>query len=195
MEDAPLTKDALRASVAKRLGSLSPEVFARKNALIESRLFDFANFLEANIVLLYIGNAPEIISRAILAKSLEYRKVLILPAFRADKHEMLLMRVANLSQDLRPGPRGVLEPNPERCKQVPADCIDIAIIPGVVFDEKGGRIGTGKGYYDRFIPRLPATTRKVSLAMEEQVFPQIPMESHDQHVDIIITENRTIYKI
>ncbi len=195
MEDAPLTKDALRTTVGKRLGSLSREALARKLAQIESRLFDFANFLEANIVLLYVGNAPEISSRTILAKSLEYRKVLILPAFRPERNEMLLMRVANLSQDLRQGPRGVLEPNPERCKQVPADCIDIAIIPGVVFDEKGGRIGTGKGYYDRFIPLLPTTTRKVSLAMEEQVFSQVPMEHHDQHVDIIITENRTIYKI
>jgi 5-formyltetrahydrofolate cyclo-ligase len=195
MEDSPLTKDALRLTVAKRLEGMPPETLARKYAQIESRLFDFANFLEANIVLLYMGSAPEITTRTMLTKSLEYRKVLILPAFRAERHEVLLMRVTNPAQDLRPGPRGVLEPNPERCKQVPPDCLDIAIIPGVVFDEKGGRIGTGKGYYDRFIPRLPTTTRKVSLATEEQVFPQVPMESHDQHVDIIITENRTIYKI
>jgi len=65
----------------------------------------------------------------------------------------------------------------------------------VALDEKGGRIGTGEGYYDRLIPKLPATTRKVALAFEEQILPQIPMESHDKHVDIIITQKRIIYKI
>jgi len=75
------------------------------------------------------------------------------------------------------------------------DRIDIAIIPGLAFDEKGGRIGLGTGYYDRLIPRLAITTRKVALTIEEQIVPQIPMESHDKHVDIIITEKRIIYKI
>ena len=62
-------------------------------------------------------------------------------------------------------------------------------------DEKGGRIGTGKGYYDRLIPDLPITTRKVGLVFEDQIVPIVPMESHDRHVDIIVTEKRIIYKI
>jgi 5-formyltetrahydrofolate cyclo-ligase len=78
---------------------------------------------------------------------------------------------------------------------VPIDRVDIAIVPGIAFDEKGGRVGTGEGYYDRLIPRLPVTTRKVALSLEAQILPQVPMESHDKHVDIIITENRVIYKI
>ena len=78
---------------------------------------------------------------------------------------------------------------------MPIECIDIAIIPGVAFDEKGGRIGTGSGYYDRLIPKLSITTRKVALAFEDQIISQIQMESHDKYVDIIITEKRIIYKI
>ena len=73
--------------------------------------------------------------------------------------------------------------------------IDIAIVPGVALDEKGGRIGSGEGFYDRLIPKLPVTTRKVSLAFECQIVQQVPMESHDKYVDIIITEKRIIYKI
>jgi 5-formyltetrahydrofolate cyclo-ligase len=73
--------------------------------------------------------------------------------------------------------------------------LDIAIIPGLCMDEKGGRLGTGKGCYDRLIPDLPITTRKVGLIFESQMVPAIPIESHDKHVDIVITENRIIYKI
>ena len=73
--------------------------------------------------------------------------------------------------------------------------ISIAIVPGIAMDEKGGRIGSGEGYYDRLIPNLAITTRKVALAFEEQIIQQIPIESHDKHVDIIITDKRIIYKI
>ena len=105
------------------------------------------------------------------------------------------MKVDTFDQDLKIGPRGVLEPDADRCKIVPMDKVDIAIIPGLAFDEKGGRIGTGKGYYDRLIPRLAITTRKVALTFEEQIVQQVPMESHDKYVDIIITDKRIIYKI
>jgi len=108
---------------------------------------------------------------------------------------MKLFKVDNPDTDLMPGPRGILEPDSSRCNLVPIECIDIAIIPGVAFDEKGGRIGSGNGYYDRFIPKLSITTRKVALTFENQIIPQIQMESHDKYVDIIITEERIIYKI
>ena len=105
------------------------------------------------------------------------------------------MKVDNLAKNLKPGPKGVLEPDDSICKAVPIDCIDIAIVPGIAFDEKGARIGIGTGFYDRLIPDLPITTRKVALAFEDQILQQIPMESHDRFVDIIVTNERIIYKI
>jgi 5-formyltetrahydrofolate cyclo-ligase len=96
---------------------------------------------------------------------------------------------------LKSGQNGILQPDPGKCRTVPIDCIDIAIIPGIAFDEKGGRIGSGDGYYDRLIPHLPVTTRKVALALDDQIIPQVPIEPHDKHVDIIITDKRIIYKI
>jgi 5-formyltetrahydrofolate cyclo-ligase len=108
---------------------------------------------------------------------------------------MTLMKVDTLEKDLSIGPRGIYQPNPDRCKVVPIDRIDIAIIPAIALDEKGGRIGSGQGYYDRLIPNLAITTRKVALALEEQIIQQAPIESHDKHVDIIITDRRIIYKI
>ena len=122
-------------------------------------------------------------------------KIVVLPAFDPKTFEMELMKVDKVAQELKPGPRGAPEPNATCCKIVPIDRIDIAIIPGIAFDEKGGRIGTGRGYYDRLIPKLAITTRKVALTLEEQIVPQVSMESHDKHVDIIITDKRIIYKI
>lgn len=195
MEEIRATKAEIRNDIVKRLAALTESEVKAKIRQIENRVFEFANFLEANIVLLYINTAAEVNSQQIIKRCFDYNKIVILPAFETDTYKMKLMKVDNLDTDLKPGRRGILEPDENRCNVVPVECIDIAIIPGVAFDEKGGRIGSGEGYYDRLIPKLPITTRKVALAFENQIIRQIQMESHDKHVDIIITEKRIIYKI
>jgi 5-formyltetrahydrofolate cyclo-ligase len=195
MDEIRATKEEIRNDIAKRLATLADSTVEAKARQIENRLFEFANFLEANIVLLYINSANEVISRNIIERCFDYNKIVILPAFDIYTYKMKLMKVDNLETDLKLGPRGIFEPDEMRCNVVPIECIDIAIIPGAAFDEKGGRIGSGEGYYDRLIPKLSITTRKVALAFENQITQQIQMESHDKHVDIIITEKRIIYKI
>ena len=195
MEEIQASKHEIRKGVATTLKELPPKTLLNKNTQIETRLFEFANFLESKIALLYVNNSSEVITEQIIKRCFDYNKLVVLPAFDTTNHKIKLFKIDNYDKDLKEGTRGILEPDDARCKAVPIDCIDIAIIPGIAFDEKGGRIGTGDGYYDRLIPKLPITTRKVSLAFENQIIPQVPMESHDKHVDIIITENRIIYKI
>lgn len=195
MEEIREKKQEIRDNIAKILEDFSDKEIAKKTKQIEDNLFEFANFLEAKIVLLYINNKTEVKSGNIIKRCFDFNKIVILPAFDIKKHKIKLMKVDDLDNSLTTGQRGILEPDINRCKIVPVDCIDLAIIPGVAFDEKGGRIGTGEGYYDRFIPKLSITTRKVALALECQIIQQVPVESHDKHVDIIITEERIIYKI
>ena len=195
MEEIRETKDEIRDKIAKKLASISESKVEENTKRIENRLFEFANFLEANIALLYINSTSEVNSWKILKRCFDYKKIVILPAFDTVKYQMKLMKVDNLDTDLIIGPREILEPDPNQCHVVPIECIDIAIIPGVAFDEKGGRIGSGDGYYDRLIPKLSITTRKVALAFESQIIPLVHMESHDKYVDIIITDKRIIYKI
>ena len=195
MDEVQITKTDIRSDTINIITGIDDKKRKKKISVIENRLFDFANFLEASITLLYMNSPYEVSSGNILKRTYDYNKIVVLPAFNPEDFSMSLMKVDDPNSDLLPGLRGVPEPDPKRCKAVPIDCIDIAIIPGIAFDEKGGRIGSGQGYYDRLIPNLPITTRKVALALEEQIVTQIPMESHDKHVDIIITDKRIIYKI
>ena len=195
MEEIQIAKSQIREEIAQKFATLSANEIAEKTKAIENRLFDFANFLESKISLLYVNNEHEVLTGDILKRAYVYNKIVVLPAYNTENFEMELKKVDNLEKDLHPGPRDILQPDESRCKVVPIDKIDIAIIPAVALDEKGGRVGSGKGYYDRLIPRLAITTRKVALAFEAQIIPQVPIESHDKHVDIIITENRVIYKI
>jgi 5-formyltetrahydrofolate cyclo-ligase len=195
MDETKSAKEQIRKDIAKVINGVSEKQRAERTKAIESRLFGFANFLEARIVLLYIDGDYEVRTKTILKRAYDFNKIVVLPAFDAERLKVTTLKVDHPDKDLSTGPRGVAQPNPARCKPVPLQKIDIAIIPGLAFDEKGARIGSGRGYYDRFIPDLPPTTRKVALAFEEQIVPQVPTESHDKHVDIIITDKRIIYKI
>ncbi len=195
MEEISAAKIQIREDIAKTISALTANEINEKTAAIQDRLFEFANFLESKIALLYVSRDLEVPTDGVIKKSYAYNKIVVLPAFNPENFKMTLMKVDSAEQELISGPRGILEPDASKCKVVPMDRIDIAIIPGLAFDEKGGRIGSGTGYYDRLIPRLAITTRKVALTFEDQILPQIPMESHDKHVDIIITDKRIIYKI
>lgn len=195
MEEIKEKKQEVRKDIEKKFSSLSEDEIANKNKAIEQRLFEFANFLEARIVLFYVGANCEVATQNIIKKGYEYNKIIVIPVFNQANNKFKLLKVDNIDTDMAEGPYGIKEPDPKKCKIVPIECIDIAIIPGIAMDEKGGRIGPGNGLYDRLIPELPVTTRKVGLAVEDQIIPQVPMESHDKYVDIVITEKRVIYKI
>ncbi len=195
MEEIQITKSQIREESAQKMAALSAKEIAEKTKAIEDRLFDFANFLESKIALMYVNNKNEVPTANILLRAFHYGKIVVLPAYSPENFGMTLKKVDNLKKDLQMGPRNIQQPHETRCKIVPVEKIDIAIIPAIALDEKGGRIGSGEGYYDRLIPNLAITTRKVALALEAQIVPQVPIESHDKHVDIIITENRVIYKI
>lgn len=195
MEEIREKKQEIRDEIAEKIKALSADDIARKTKAIENRLFEFANYLEARIAMLYTPVTNEVDTLEIIKRSYMYNKIMVLPAFDPHQNKISLMKVDDVGKDLIQGPRGNTEPDKNRCKTVPFDCLDIAVIPGIAMDEKGGRIGTGKGYYDRLIPDLPSTTRKVGLVFENQIVSMVPMEAHDKYVDIIITEDRIIYKI
>ena len=195
MEDIKEKKQELREQMVSNLDGIAKETLEKKNRVVMDKLFDFANFLESKIALLYLSKDREIPSGNIIQRALEMNKIVVLPLIGKDRPKVALYKIDVPEKDIVQDAEGRSTPNIERCKKVPIDCIDIAVVPGLAFDEKGGRIGYGDGYYDHLIPRLPITTRKVAVAIEEQVVPLVPMESNDRYVDIIITDSRVIYKI
>ena len=195
MEDVKARKSEIRRDTVALRDALTKKQHAEKSGAIMERLFEFANFLESRIVLFYLSHKSEVDTEPMIRKALALEKVVALPLIDEEKAGIVPFKVDNLDSDTGPGYRGIREPTPERCKEIPVQQVNLAIIPGIAFDVRGGRIGYGTGFYDRFIPDLDITTRKVALAFECQIVPQIPMEPHDRYTDIIITEERVVYKI
>jgi len=65
--------------------------------------------------------------------------------------------------------------------------ISVVVVPGVAFDGDGYRMGFGGGFYDRYLPRLRETTRRYGVCFDEQVYRSLPVQSHDQRLDAVVT--------
>lgn len=115
-------------------------------------------------------------------------KTKLLPKIR--NNCLSIHKISN-EKDLVDGVYNTKEPH-ELCEMVEEQEIDLILVPGIVFDKKGNRLGYGKGYYDRLLKTLSCP--KIGLAFEQQISDYIPTEPHDQKMDLIITE-KNIYTI
>ena len=183
------------ALVASRLEHLAKEELFEKYKKIEHKLFEFANFMEAQLAFFYTPTSNEMPTEKIIKRALQIEKGIALPVFTSAKNAINIYKINNYDNDLVKSANDILEPDIEKCKKISLEEVDIAIIPGLAFDDKGGRIGFGNNFYTKLITKLPETCRKVSIAYEEQIVDQIQMESRKFTVDIIITDKRIIYKI
>jgi 5-formyltetrahydrofolate cyclo-ligase len=70
--------------------------------------------------------------------------------------------------------------------------VDAVIVPGVVFDRSGGRVGYGGGFYDRFLPRTRPGAAAVAVAFGVQIVGEVPHGAMDRRMDAIVTEDEVI---
>ncbi len=87
-------------------------------------------------------------------------------------------------------PYGMLEPAPDLPVVEPAG-LDLVLVPGVAFDRRGGRLGFGGGFYDRFLPTTPAL--RVGVTYDECLADELPCSEADQRMDWVITPTQEIY--
>lgn len=118
----------------------------------------------------------------------------------APNASLLLHEFVN-EKSLVPGVWGILEPSVD-AEVWPVSRwneIDLVLVPGLAFDDQGGRIGFGGGYYDRFIAKLRKLghyhTKLAALTLKEQFITRdIPMEDHDFRLDMLFTASGVIYR-
>ena len=94
--------------------------------------------------------------------------------------------VENPEMDLTPGTMGIREPSPELLR-VGIDEIDAFLCPGLAFDARGGRLGRGRGYYDRMLAHARPEARKMGVCFPEQLVADTFSQAHDIPMDGFLT--------
>jgi len=160
----------------------------KKSETITELLIQHLLFKKKNNILFYVSYNGEVHTHQLIKKSLVSKNVYV-PISETETHSLQISRLEDWDE-LIPGTYGILEPIKEKKRVHPITILDLIIVPGVAFDEKGHRLGQGGGYYDWLLSNTNTPT--IALAFESQIIDSIPLESHDQQVDVIITEKRII---
>ena len=113
---------------------------------------------------------------------------LVLPRVGSDR-SLVLYEVTDFEEDLQPGSYGILEPH-AACRPVEPAAMDAILVPGRAFTTKGYRLGRGKAYYDTLLRDLAVP--RVAVVYDCQVVEHVPVEEHDQPVDVIVTPTRIL---
>jgi 5-formyltetrahydrofolate cyclo-ligase len=186
-------KQYIRRSLrAVRRGLSEAERLARSRRVWE-RVAALACYQHARVVLGYMAFDHEVLTDGLMRRAMASGKQLVLPMVLGNRQGMALYVIEELERDVAPGYCGILEPQPRRTRAVAPETLELALIPGVAFDLRGGRLGLGAGFYDRLLSQLPRGIPMVGLAFDFQVIPRLPLQPHDIPLDAIVTESRVIW--
>ncbi len=188
-----MTKEELRQKVQQVLAALPIEERWRRTQLILQRARSFLLTTDAKLAAFYMPLTDEVDLVPLIRWWQERGLPVALPRTLPQEKKLEFRRVGRLDADLQLGAFGIWEPKPS-CPFVAPEEIDLIVVPGRAFDECGNRLGRGLGYYDRFLKLLPPRTLKVALAFECQIVRRIPTKPNDVPMDVVITEQRTVFR-
>ena len=135
---------------------------------------------DAHVVMAYMAARGELSLLPLLEELLASGKTLCLPRCEGSG-QMSARRVTALNA-LAPGAYGLPEPGEDSAVIAP-EKVGLVLVPGTAFDVRGGRIGQGGGYYDRFLPQSPAY--KIGICHDFALLGEVPRQAHDQRMDAV----------
>ena len=179
------TKQVWRRRLLTQRMGLTPAEIAHKSAGILDHVCVLPAFCASHTVMMYIAMAKEVQTRQLLAQARQLRKRVAVPVVCGSR--LIAVEWLGEHAPLQRSPLGMLEPAAPHTI-IPPQELDCVLVPGVAFDLAGGRLGFGKGYYDRFLGQLPTTTYRCGVAFSIQVVSCVPQEAHDVSMHGLVTE-------
>jgi 5-formyltetrahydrofolate cyclo-ligase len=160
------------------------------SAKIFGRLVRLPQYPKARSVLCYVSFRSEVHTHAFIARLWADHKRVVVPYCVGQQLELFAL---NTFDDLAPGTLGILEPKRElrdqETRRATVQELDLLVIPGLAFDRQGGRLGYGKGYFDRLLPGARPDALLAAAVFDCQLFDAIPMQPYDVRVDAVITQS------
>ncbi len=194
----PTTNPQIRKKALREQAHAARKAQENKDEISQAIVEKFVALLEydkAKTVLYYVDVRSEVRTRHYLPTALTHGKKIVVP-YCIEGNQLELFWLESMDE-LELGMYKILEPRadlrevPE--KKVDVKELDLIMLPGVGFDNTGARMGHGKGYYDRLLEHARPDCPLVAIAFECQMFPEIPVSTHDVYMDKVITE-KAIYE-
>ncbi|KIQ87959.1 MULTISPECIES: 5-formyltetrahydrofolate cyclo-ligase [Bacillus] len=182
-------KVRLRKQIIEHMNSLSEEQYTTLSEQIAFSLYAQKEWIEAKTIGITLSMENEVNTYPIIEKAWEEGKKVVVPKCNKGTRTMSFRKISDFDQ-LETVYMNLREPIPGLTEEVNVDEIDLQIVPGVAYTERGERIGYGGGYYDRYLVHYKGKT--LSLAYDFQMVKHIPVEPFDKNIEKIITEKGTM---
>ena len=185
-----IEKDKIRAEYKEIRDEIPSGTQVLKSVAIWKYFFDLPEYEKAKTVMIYSDIKSEVKTNVFAERLFFDGKRVVYPYTDTEKQEIIPYEVDSSSR-LMAGAFGILEPNLKfvkdgYVKEISKDEIDLVIVPGLVFDMFGDRLGYGGGYYDRFLKDFKGV--KAGVCYSECVCYSLPEEDTDVRMDMLITE-------
>jgi N6-L-threonylcarbamoyladenine synthase len=190
-----IDKATLRKNYLVRRDQISGAERARQAELISRKIIASEWFKQTGVVALYAAHGSEVDLAAVMAAGTAAGKRMLLPRVESVEKRLVFWPVEQ-GEELVAGHYGIGEPSISGKSPLTIKEIDVILVPGLVFDKQGNRIGYGGGYYDRFLGEKHRASKRqkrpltVGIGYNEQIVEKLPIvvEEHDVALDIILTE-------
>jgi len=211
-QDLKQCKIELRKRIIEERDKLTAEERAAKSAIICRKLQRvFEQQLNAHrihngqhaAVLSYLPYRSEVDVLPFLRWCWEENIMVAVPRTLPEERRMIFHRIGGLEDTEATSTYGIREPHQALAVVDDPSSIALILVPGVVFDPAGRRIGYGGGYYDRYLAELAASAPGIGAGSSKrpllaapcfdlQIAKSVPAEPHDISMDVILTEHREI---
>ncbi|MGK5091572.1 5-formyltetrahydrofolate cyclo-ligase [Deltaproteobacteria bacterium TL4] len=182
-------KHALRQQVLKRRRHCSEEQWTEISRQIFSRLLQWPLFVQAHCVHTYLNMPDEPSTRAIIEYCWQQNKRVIVPYVK-NQGQLGHTGLSSFAQ-LTSGAFGIAEPHAHNRQEVELTACDLILVPGVAFDRQGGRLGLGKGFYDRFL--VTTSAFRLGLSADFQLVENVPVGPRDVTMHAVLTEKQFLF--
>ncbi len=186
MMDHDVTKHGLRQSIKQTLMAMDEHDRRARSTTICAFIQAMELYKQASTIMAYAGFGAEVDLDELIVSALGAGKRVCIPRVDWQAGTMEPAAISNLDPDLVVGRYGVRSPG-GNCGRIPVSGLEMVLAPGLAFDCDGGRLGRGKGFYDRLLAgglRCPV----IGVCFASQVVGRVPMESHDRMMDQIVCE-------
>lgn len=178
-------KNLIRAKKLAERMAINTDLRSAGSLKIIEKIEQIPQFQNAQSILAYYPFKNEVDIGPLIKKYIRTKKIL-LP--RIKDHSICVYEIKKL-KDLHEGTYNIMEPH-QNCLQHDTKNISIILVPALAFDLSGNRLGYGKGYYDFLLKNT--TSIKIGLGYDFQILKKIPVQPHDQKMDMIVTEKQIL---
>lgn len=184
------TKKEIRKRMRAVRSAVPADARAARSERIAARVRELDAWASARVIAGYVGMRSEVDPGALLREASGAGRTVVLPRVDWSAETMRMHRVGSMD-DLEESGMGFMQP-PEGAQTIEDEAVDLVLVPALAADERGYRIGWGKGFYDRLLPSLRRATR-VALVFDFQLVAEVPNTPGDERVDYLVTDERTVH--